>query len=188
MTTSVFIRHIRVDPCSLPAHQTGSRGGAEARREGAQVLQGLRLARYGKPRRGDAVRARHAVPQHPSPETGASCNAADPDYSRQNSSTSSVLIRRIRVDPWFIPPGDNIRADPCSIPRTRYQAGASSIARYGLQNATTPPSPLVGEGGRGDEGAKTPPPSPLVEKGVRGMRGHRRFPLSTPCGRRESGG
>ena len=147
MTTSVFIRHIRADPWFIPVNQTGSRGGAEARREGAQVSQGLRLARYGKPRRGDAVRARHAVPQHPSPETGASHTTADPDYSRQNSSTSSVLIRRIR-------------ADPCSIPRTRYQACASSIARYGLQNATTPPSPLVGEGGRGDEGGKDAPAAP----------------------------
>jgi hypothetical protein len=184
MTTSVFIRHIlsiRVLFRRIrPAH-------AEARREGAQVLQGLRLARYGKPRRGDVVRARHAVPQHPSPETGASCNTADPDYSRQNSSTSSVLIRRIRVDPWFIPPGDNIRANPCSIPRTRYQAGARSIARYGLQNATTPPSPLVGEGGRGDEGAKTTPPSPLVGEGGRGDEGAKTPPPSPRVGEGSQG-
>jgi hypothetical protein len=29
-----------------------------------------------------------------------------------------------------------------------------SFSRFGLQDAQTPPSPLVGEGGRGDEGQK----------------------------------
>jgi hypothetical protein len=31
-----------------------------------------------------------------------------------------------------------------------------SFSRFGLQDAQTPPSPLVGEGGRGDERANTP--------------------------------
>ena len=68
-----------------------------------------------------------------------------------------------------------------------------SFSRFGLQDAQTPPSPLVGEGGWGDEltgvgfwgspcapssvsGIRTPklPLLPLWEKGVGGMRGKRR--------------
>jgi len=33
-----------------------------------------------------------------------------------------------------------------------------TIARFRHQDVHTPPSPRVGEGGRGDEGAQTPPP------------------------------
>jgi hypothetical protein len=148
--------NIRVYP-SYPCRSVFSSGASDrlTRRRGEKERRSCKVC-------ASRATARHAVPQHPSPETGASCNAADPDYSRQNSSTSSVLIRRIRVDPWFIPPGDNIRADPCSIPRTRYQAGCV-------------PSPVTG--------IRTPklPLRPVWEKGVGGMRGKgRRRPPAAP--------
>ena len=90
------------------------------------------------------------------PETGASRNTVGPDYPRQNSSTSA-LIRRIR-------------ADPCSISASRGKARLRGLARavahrgrffgkplraisrFSHQDAQPPPSPLVGEGGWGDEG------------------------------------
>jgi hypothetical protein len=66
-----------------------------------------------------------------------------------------------------------------------------SFSRFGLQDAQTPPSPRVDEGGRGDERANTPnlPLRPVWEKGGGGMRGQTR-PTSpfAPCGRRGAGG
>jgi hypothetical protein len=48
-----------------------------------------------------------------------------------------------------------------------------TISRFRHQDAQPPPSPRVGEGGRGDEGQKAPnlPLRPVWEKGVGGMRG-----------------
>ena len=66
-----------------------------------------------------------------------------------------------------------------------------TISRFRHQDAQPPPSPRVGEGGRGDERANTPnlPLRPVWEKGGGGMRGQTR-PTSpfAPCGRRGAGG
>ena len=87
MTTSVFIRHIRVDPCSPPAHQTGSRGGAE-RRSAGLARSAPRALRHDTPcpntrRQKRALRATRQTP-------------TIPDKTHQHHPCSSVVSVSIR--------------------------------------------------------------------------------------------
>jgi len=164
MTTSVFIRHIRVDPWSLPAHQTGSRGGAERRSAGLarSAPRALRQATPRRRRQGTACRA----------PTPVARNGRFVQHGRPRLFQTKLI--------------NIIRDHPCSSVvsvsiRVLFLAHVTRHARVpppvtGFRTPYLPLLPLWEKGVGGMRGHRRLPLRPVWEKG----KGRRRPPAAPP--------